>query len=279
MVVKPPTLTGNDTSLIFGHKGNCPPSTSPFYVYTMKKSLATAPSFSMQRHDEIPPPSWGTHSFADVSRLTPTRSQHIPIPNSMKLVEQGDFYTVNIDDRVYQQGVDELKDCLIGRIMMSQGDRPYSTFELGFRLQNWIQDFNPNKACTSLAQVWVRILDLSMEYWQLGILEAMASAFGTLVKIDDCMLHRRMGHYARILVEIDMKTEIIEKIMYKRSGVCSFANLVFERLPKFCRWCGIVGHTTVACTRGRRQDKDDNHGRGRSSSSPMQCRSSSSSRN
>ncbi|KAL8492513.1 hypothetical protein ACS0TY_023918 [Phlomoides rotata] len=47
-------------------------------------------------------------------------------------------------------------------------------------LQNWIQDFNPNKVCTSLAQVWIRLLDLPMEYWQPVILEVMASALGTL---------------------------------------------------------------------------------------------------
>ncbi|KAL8523893.1 hypothetical protein ACS0TY_013742 [Phlomoides rotata] len=31
------------------------------------------------------------------------------------------------------------------------------------RLQNWVHDFNPDKVCTSLAQVWVRILDLPMD--------------------------------------------------------------------------------------------------------------------
>ncbi|KAL8483872.1 hypothetical protein ACS0TY_026524 [Phlomoides rotata] len=108
-------------------------------------------------------------------------------------------------------------------------------------------------------------MDLPMEYWQPGILEAMESAFGMLIKIDDRTLHRRMGYYARILVDIDMKAELIDKIIYKRFGVCSFANLVFERLSKFCRGCRIVGHTTVDCTRGRKQGKEDTQGRGRSS--------------
>ncbi|KAL8511866.1 hypothetical protein ACS0TY_018340 [Phlomoides rotata] len=195
--------------------------------------------------------------------------------------------------------------------MMSQGDKPYSTFELGkklhevwhmkgnleliphtrgyytirfslledrdrifkmrhwllqpgaFHLQSWVQDFNPNMVCSSLARVWVRIMDLSMEYWQPSIHEAIASAFGTLIRIDDRTFHRRMGHYARILVEIDMKTGLIEKIMYKRAGVCSFATLVFERLPEFCRNCGIVGHTTAACTRGKLPEREGNTGRGR----------------
>ncbi|KAL8514661.1 hypothetical protein ACS0TY_013664 [Phlomoides rotata] len=130
----------------------------------------------------------------------------------MKSVKQGDFFTINIDDDIYQQGLEEFRDCLIGRIMMSPGDKPYFTFELGkkrheiwnvkgtlnliphtrgyytirfstledqnrvfrrrhwilqpgaIRLQNWVQDFNPNKLCRSLAQVWVRLMDLPMEY-------------------------------------------------------------------------------------------------------------------
>ncbi|KAL8511107.1 hypothetical protein ACS0TY_017795 [Phlomoides rotata] len=90
----------------------------------------------------------------------------------------------------------------------------------------------------------------------------MASVCGTLLKIDDRTLHRKMGHYARILVEIDMKMDLIAKIMYKRSGICSFANLVFERLPEFCCGCGIVGHSTAACTRSKKTEKDGNN-RGR----------------
>ncbi|KAL8507346.1 hypothetical protein ACS0TY_018042 [Phlomoides rotata] len=232
----------------------------------------------------------------------------------MKPTKQGDFYTINIDDATYQEGVADLQDCLIGRIMMSQGDKPYSTLDLekklyavwnitgkleliplnrgyftirfsfledrdrvfkrqnwlmhlgAFRLQNWVQDFNPNRVCTSLAQVWVRISDLPMEYWQPGILEAMASAFGNLLKIDDRTLHRRMGHYARILVEIDMKTVLIEKIMYKRAGICSFATLMFERLPEFCRGCGVMGHSTAVCTRGKKEEKNRGRKQRRSTS-------------
>ncbi|KAL8542604.1 hypothetical protein ACS0TY_003475 [Phlomoides rotata] len=132
-------------------------------------------------------------------------------------------------------------------------------------LQNWVQAFNLNRVCTSLARVWVRFIDLPMEYWQPGILEAMASAFGTLIRIDDRTLHRRIVHYARVLVEIDMKVDLIEKIMYRRAGICSFANLIFERLPKFCRGCGIVGHTTTTCSWGRKHKTEVNTCRGHSS--------------
>ncbi|KAL8514652.1 hypothetical protein ACS0TY_013658 [Phlomoides rotata] len=158
--------------------------------------------------------------------------------------------------------------------MMSPGDKSYSTFELGKKLHE-IWNVKGTLNLIPHFRVWVRLLDLPMEYWQSAILEAMAMALGTLIKIDDHTMHKRMGHYARLLVEIDMKNEMIEKIMYKRAGVCSFANIVYEHLLVFCRGCGIVGHTTAECTRGRRQDMDDSKGRGRSTSGPKHTRSSS----
>ncbi|KAL8541482.1 hypothetical protein ACS0TY_002668 [Phlomoides rotata] len=259
------------------------------------------------------PSPWGSRSFADTVRPAAHHPHSTPIPDSMKPYKYGDFFSIDIDEGIYQQGVADLQECLIGRIMMSQGDKPYSTLELGeklhkiwlmqgtmeliplgrgyytirfslledrdmifkrrqwllnpgaFRLQSWVQNFNPNKVSSSLAQIWIRITDLPMEYWQPSILEAMASAFGTLIRIDDNTLHRRMGHYARILVEIDMKTEFVEKIMYKRARICSFATLAFERLPKFCRNCDIVGHATAVCTRGKPKDREghNNGERGR----------------
>ncbi|KAL8488060.1 hypothetical protein ACS0TY_024368 [Phlomoides rotata] len=83
-----------------------------------------------------------------------------------------------------------------------------------------------------------------------------------------------MGHYARILVEIDMRNELIEKIMYKRAGVCSFANITYERLPDFCRGCSIVGHTTTTCSQGRRSDGSEPKQRKRSTSGHRHHRSS-----
>ncbi|KAL8523992.1 hypothetical protein ACS0TY_013811 [Phlomoides rotata] len=207
----------------------------------------------------------------------------------MKPVKEGDFFTVNIDEDIYQQGLDEFRDCLIGRIMISLGDKPYSNFELGKKLH---EIWNVRGNLTLIPQsrgyytirfsnledrdrVWVRLTDLPMEYWQPGILDAMASALWSLIKIDDRTTYRRMGHYARILVEIDMRPELIEKIMYKRARVYSFANITYEHLPDFCRGCGIMGHTTATCFWGKWPDGKEPNERKCSTSGNRQRRSTS----
>ncbi|KAL8507257.1 hypothetical protein ACS0TY_017973 [Phlomoides rotata] len=75
-----------------------------------------------------------------------------------------------------------------------------------------------------------------------------------------------MGHYARLLIEIDIKSELVEKLMYRRGEICSFDSIVYERLPTFCRKYGIMGHVVATCSRGRGHVKE-NKNRGRSSSS------------
>ncbi|KAL8502777.1 hypothetical protein ACS0TY_021768 [Phlomoides rotata] len=125
-------------------------------------------------------------------------------------IKHGDFFLINVDEHFYQQSLDEFKGSLIGRIMMSMGDKPYSTLDLTQKLREpWTQDFNPNKVWSSMVQVWVHILDLPIEYWHPTIPEAMASAMGTLIKVDDRTSNKIMGHYARLMIEIDMKSELV----------------------------------------------------------------------
>lgn len=60
------------------------------------------------------------------------------------------------------------------------------------RVQRWTLSFNPYKVNNSTAQVWVRIFELSMEYFLPQIIHAMASALGTVVKLDDRTRNRNM---------------------------------------------------------------------------------------
>ncbi|KAL8478482.1 hypothetical protein ACS0TY_030395 [Phlomoides rotata] len=73
------------------------------------------------------------------------------------------------------------------------------------RVQRWVRDFNPYKTNTSIAEVWVRPFEIPMEYFQTPIIHALASALGTVIKLDDRTRDWSMCHHARVLIEIDMK--------------------------------------------------------------------------
>ncbi|KAL8506447.1 hypothetical protein ACS0TY_017368 [Phlomoides rotata] len=115
------------------------------------------------------------------------------------------------------------------------------------RLQRWVPDFNPYRVTTSIVQAWIRISELPLEYWNKHIITSLVSAVGTVIKIDKRTLNKTMGHFARVFVELDLKHEREEDLMFERAGHCSFMGVQYERLPDFCKFCNRIGHITGHC--------------------------------
>ena len=117
------------------------------------------------------------------------------------------------------------------------------------RLQQWSPDFNPHNQRPTNAQVWIRIHDLSWEYWHPKILTNLASAIGHPLKIDNATLNGDYGHYARVLVDVDLSKNLLESVMMERDGFCFFVSITYENLPDFCNNCSAVGHSIGNCKR------------------------------
>lgn len=86
-----------------------------------------------------------------------------------------------------------------------------------------------------------------MEYFYVPIIECIASALGQVVSVDERTRNRTMCHYARVLIELDLRKENEYNIMYERSGHCSIASVGYEQHPPFCTHCQIVGHSFDDC--------------------------------
>ncbi|KAL8459386.1 hypothetical protein ACS0TY_036760 [Phlomoides rotata] len=207
---------------------------------------------------------------------------------AMKPVHKGMYLTVAVDEQLYKEGVSELRDSLIGRIIHA-GDvwrikTPWSLTPVGegyynirfncnadrekifdrrsgqlkpglLRLQHWVPDFNPYRVNTSVVQAWIRISELPLEYWNKHIITALASAVGTVIKIDERTLSRTMWRFARVLVELDLKHDREETLMFEREGHCSFVSIQYEHLPEFCKFYSVIGHAIGYCGRDSRRRK------------------------
>ncbi|KAL8513124.1 hypothetical protein ACS0TY_019344 [Phlomoides rotata] len=222
---------------------------------------------------------------------------------AMKPVRKGMYLTVTVDEKLYKEGVLDLRDTLIGRIIHVRGDKPlvhdalvtrlgdiwgiktpWSLIPLGesyynirfscdadrekifvrrswqlkpglLRLQRWVPNFIPFRVNTSVVQAWIRISELPLEYWNKHIITALASAVGTVIKIDKRTLSRTMGRFARILVEFDLKHDREKTLMFERDGHYSFVSIQYEHLPDFCKSCTVIGHTTGHCGGDSRKKK------------------------
>ena len=60
--------------------------------------------------------------------------------------------------------------------------------------------------------------ELPWEYWYPNILLNVARGIGIPLKIDQNTLDGNFGHFARILIKVDLSKELLESIMIERQG-------------------------------------------------------------
>jgi len=119
------------------------------------------------------------------------------------------------------------------------------------KLFTWTKDFNSSVQNSTSAQVWVRIHGLAQEYWRPRILFAIASSVGTPICTDAAstkpMIERTFGHFARVLVDMDVSQEPRYKVLVERKDYAFFVDFEFENMPDFCSYCKKVGHYVDIC--------------------------------
>ena len=85
----------------------------------------------------------------------------------------------------------------------------------------------------------------------------IAYGVGTLLLIYEATKKRAFGHYAQILVDIDLSKHIFEEVMVEREGYAFYVPVVYERLPEFCSICYTIGHFVALCNKLHSKPKDD----------------------
>lgn len=87
--------------------------------------------------------------------------------------------------------------------------------------------------------------------WDTGdpraVLFSIARGIGIPLLLDDAILNRSFGQYARVLVDVDLMHDLRDQILFERAGYAFFVDVVYERLPSFCSSCKIVGHSFESC--------------------------------
>ena len=119
------------------------------------------------------------------------------------------------------------------------------------KLFAWTPDFNSNNHKQTTVQCWVRFLELPQEYWSHNIIFAIASCLGTPLRLDaetsKFPLEISFGHFARVLVDIDLSANIRHNLWVEREGYVFLVNVVYENLPLFRSQCHNIGHSFSSC--------------------------------
>lgn len=140
-----------------------------------------------------------------------------------------DFYTVKFDLKADKEFV------LTGGPWIIAGQ--YLT------IHKWRPGFVPATEVITRMAIWVRILGVPIEYFNVWAMRMIGSLLGKLLKIDVNTNSQYRGKFARICVEIDV-TKPLEAFIQINNG---WYNLEYEGMPEICFRCGRYGHKRESC--------------------------------
>lgn len=101
------------------------------------------------------------------------------------------------------------------------------------RLSQWSPDFHPSNQKLTHVQCWIRTFDLPQEFWRPKILFEIVGSLGTPISLDESTRNKIFGHYARFLVDVDLKDRLFDKILVERKEFAFFRVLNMEDFPPF----------------------------------------------
>ncbi|KAK8670596.1 hypothetical protein V6N13_037214 [Hibiscus sabdariffa] len=107
--------------------------------------------------------------------------------------------------------------------------------------------------------IWIRIYDVPLGLMTSKAGETIGSRFGKYIATDLRDANGCMGEYLRVRVEIDCSKPLKRCTAMgrnKKTGQPRICMAKYERLPRFCFWCGVLGHEYQLCPMMPTENKD-----------------------
>ncbi|XP_019430035.1 PREDICTED: uncharacterized protein LOC109337510 [Lupinus angustifolius] len=117
--------------------------------------------------------------------------------------------------------------------------------------------FQPKPEKKTHSQSWIRITGLPQEYWSPKIIFSIAGRVGIPISLYGATSNRSFGHFAKVLVEIDLKADLPNQIFVEREGFAFLVGIEYENLPQICLGCNAIGHAAYQCRRVSKKSASD----------------------
>lgn len=120
-------------------------------------------------------------------------------------------------------------------------------------------DIQPSLMKFSKTPFWIRLYDIPMMARDDHILRQIGGRFGQIVEIDSNTTNG-IARSVRIKVLIDVEKPMKRgtRLRIGKADPC-WIPITYERLPSFCYWCGMLGHTYKDCEGA--QEREEREGK------------------
>ncbi|XP_028552874.1 uncharacterized protein LOC114580217 [Dendrobium catenatum] len=114
-------------------------------------------------------------------------------------------------------------------------------------LDRWTPSFSPNSMTGLSSQIWIRLPQLPLQYWDLHNVMRIASQFGTPLWIDAQTGIEGRREYARVCVRLDLAKQLQTGTWVNGWKGRFYQRVEYEGLGMSCFGCGHVGHKQDQC--------------------------------
>nr|POF08483.1 hypothetical protein CFP56_42622 [Quercus suber] len=115
---------------------------------------------------------------------------------------------------------------------------PWFIGENFLSIRPWEPNFKPAEANISSVAIWVRLNELSIEYYHVEALQIVGNMIGKVLRIDTHITNESMGRFARLCIQVDVGMPFITTLLIggEEQPVC------YDGIQRLCFSCGRIGH-------------------------------------
>ncbi|XP_031115746.1 uncharacterized protein LOC116019614 [Ipomoea triloba] len=131
-------------------------------------------------------------------------------------------------------------------------DGPWKIFDNYLLTQRWVPNFKARTSKFEKMAVWVRLPELSVEYFRNDTIKSILENVGKPLKLDRTTIAREKGRYARAAVEVDLNKLLISEVLVGNEVQI----IEYEGLHVVCFGCGVVGHREQQCPHNKHKEPE-----------------------
>ncbi|XP_045810490.1 uncharacterized protein LOC123904933 [Trifolium pratense] len=179
------------------------------------------------------------------------------------LAIRGETLSIQITQSEYERVVEDCKRNLHGGLVLNKGDKSVTARDLKAKLSMvwktrnlWhmvslgrgfyefqFTSYEDMRLAWSMGSMNLKLEILRLSKWT----NDFNPVIGTPLLLDESTKTRAFGHYACILVDIDLSRRRFDEIVVEREGYAFKLGVVYECLPTFCPHYTTIGHDLTSC--------------------------------
>jgi hypothetical protein len=112
----------------------------------------------------------------------------------------------------------------------------------------------PDSIDLNTFETWIQIDKLPIRYRNDALIKNLTERkVGKAIKVETDV--NGVGNFVRVRVVLDVRRVLAHFVTVSRDGQREFYQVKYEKLPKFCCACGVIGHTHLECGTGEHKEE------------------------